>query len=550
MMSRLILTLTAATLCGACASSMPVSRVRFEDRPIAWRVADDRDVPEAPEKSSFERAHNVFDSVVLQPIDRALAAEAKTRAKNVNAIGGVPNSSWYENRRLTPQEVFSGPGREVDAPSPPFLVKSAKRGGKSVGFIVEDARGLDFILKFDDPNYADMKSAANIVTQRLFYALGYHVPEDHVAYFERSDLRIGDDVEVTLDGAKKTLDEALLAKLLESVQRDPEGYRGLFSRFVEGQPLGGWLTHGTRDDDPNDVIDHEDRREIRGLHMFSAWLEHTDFKEDNRLDVYVTDEARGASYVKHYLVDFDKTLGVNAKMHPRVVDGFAVAIDPGYALATLPTFGLWARPWERIDPIPRIRGVGRFQSDQFDPDSWVPKYPETAFAARTRYDDFWAASVLANITPEHIDAAVRAARYTVPAAAEYVKSILLDRRRQLLEYGFSRVTPLDRFDVEARGDDTRFCFVDAWIEHRFDAPMTSRYAVALYTQDGRRLGAYDVRPDASGRACVVATDVEIDAYTIVKIEVSRHDEALEPVEVHLGRGPNGPRVVGVVREGD
>lgn len=547
-MNRWMTSLTIlATWCAACATTAPISSVRFEDRPITWRVSDDRDVPEKPEEASFERAHNVFDSIFVGPIDRALAAPARVRAMNVNAIGGVPTSSWFENRRLTPEQVFRGPGRSVDAPTPPFVIEKAKQGGRSVGFVVRDARDLRFILKFDDPEYPEMKSAADVVSQRLFYAVGYYVPEDHVGYFAASDLRIAEDVEIDVDGAKRELDATRLATLLERVQHDPpRGYRGLFSRFVDGEPIGGWLTRGRREDDPNDVVPHQHRREIRGLHTFAAWLDHVDLKEDNRLDVYVTDDPRGRSYVRHYLCDFDTTLGVNAKIYPRVEDGFAVSIDPGLALATLPTLGLWRRPWERIDPIPRLRGVGRFQSQVFEPDDWVPKIPERAWAERTRYDDFWAASVLAKVTHEHVEAAVRAARYTDPEAAGYVESVLLGRRRILLEHAFARVTPVDRFEIEG----AEFCFVDAWIEHDFGSVDASRYAVTVYSGEGHRLGAFRSQADVTGRVCIDGVPHTVDPYLVVRIDVERHDELLEPVEVHLGRGPKGRRVIGVVREGD
>ncbi|MEQ9503039.1 MAG: hypothetical protein RIT81_39580 [Deltaproteobacteria bacterium] len=525
----------------ACATTGPISDVRFEDRPIVWKVTDDAHVEERPEITSFQRAHHVFDSIIAEPIDRALAAPPVMRAKNVNAIGGVPDSSWFENRFLTPEEVLRGPGREVDAPTPPFVVKSAKQGGMSVGFIVEDARGLKFILKFDDAAHPEMKSAANIVAQRLFYALGYHVPEDHIAYFSPDELRISEEVELMLNGARLKLDRELLDELLADVGRDEAGIRGLFSRFLEGEPIGGWTAEGRRADDPNDIIEHQHRRELRGLHMFAAWLEHTDFKKDNRLDVFVSRGER--SFVQHYLVDFDKTLGVNATLHPRAVDGFAVAWDVGYALATLPTFGLWTRPWERIAPVHGMRGIARFQSEVFLPDEWVPKYPQPVFRERTRYDELWAASVLAKVTPAHIEAAVRAAQYTDPKAEAYMVRTLVERRRTLLELGFSGVTPLDRFRVEPR----RFCFVDAWIEHGFAAPESTAYEIIAFTSEGRPLDAYTIAASSSGVACVDDFLSTVDPYVILKIATERDGAELEPVEVHLGRGLEGRRIVGVVR---
>ena len=65
---------------------------------------------------------------------------------------------------------------------------------------------------------------------------------------------------------------------------------------------------GTRSDDPNDLVPHEHRRELRALHVFGAWTNLTDLKAGNTLDTLVTENGRGI--VTHYLQDVGSTFGM------------------------------------------------------------------------------------------------------------------------------------------------------------------------------------------------------------------------------------------------
>jgi hypothetical protein len=65
--------------------------------------------------------------------------------------------------------------------------------------------------------------------------------------------------------------------LLQRAPRRPDGtYRALASKLLPGKPVGPFQYFGTRPDDPNDIFPHENRRELRGLRVFAAWLNHDD----------------------------------------------------------------------------------------------------------------------------------------------------------------------------------------------------------------------------------------------------------------------------------
>ena len=96
--------------------------------------------------------------------------------------------------------------------------------------------------------------------------------------------------------------------LLARADREPDGsYRVVASKALPGKPIGRVRFFGTRPDDPNDIVPHEDRRELRGYGVFAAWLNHVDAKAINSLDTLVTENGR--SFVRHHLIDFGSSLG-------------------------------------------------------------------------------------------------------------------------------------------------------------------------------------------------------------------------------------------------
>ena len=105
--------------------------------------------------------------------------------------------------------------------------------------------------------------------------------------------------------------EADIDTLLSRVTPLPDGsYRAAASRFLSGRPLGPFDWKGRRDDDPADRVNHENRRELRGLRMICAWLAHFDMKQHNTLDMWVEEDGR--RFVRHHLIDFASTLGMGA----------------------------------------------------------------------------------------------------------------------------------------------------------------------------------------------------------------------------------------------
>jgi hypothetical protein len=535
----------AATLLGACGhrAAAPVSKVRFANAEPVRIVDDRRDVPAAPETRPDVNKLSGFDIAVTRRLDRALAARPDERALGTNSLGEVPDSTWFENRRVSAAAIARGPGDGTGPDlSAPLRVVKGTHTGQQPGFIAEDASGVRWMIKPETTEHA-AESAADVTSQRLLWAIGYHVPENHAGYITRDQVVLADDATIKEASGEKramTVDD-LDATFARGVERADGTYRILASRLLPGEPIGGAPMEGVRADDPNDTIPHERRRELRGLQVFAAWLQHTDFKEMGTFDVWREDPLDPDRHIVfHYLVDFGNTLGMYATHRPD--DGHTEkALDVDH-LKSFFSFGLWKRPWEGT-PDPGIDGVGPFDVEHFDPEGFTPFAPYVPFLEMDETDAFWAVEILLGITEPQIRAALEAAKWEDPRAVDFLTEVLLGRARKSARHWLAEVSPLTDFTI--RGDD--LCFVDLVEAHDLEDGDPT-YRAESFDWNGASLGAATV-----AGACVrdVALGTAHDAYTIVRIETTRGGETTPAVEIHLARDEGGGlRVIGVERRLD
>ena len=391
----------------------------------------------------------------LSPARWAEAAGVRQEALDVNALGEVPDSTWFENRigrhPVALDEIERGPGSASGPAAGPLVVVSGKLEGATPGVVVRDAAGIVWFLKFDPPAFRELSTGAELVAQRMLHFAGWPVPEMQV--FELSLDRL-----VLDPGAQhrnrynqlETLSQRELDSLLTNLNPSrSRRIRALASRAVEGDPIGPFSYRGVRIDDPNDRIPHERRRSLRGLWVFAAWLNNTDVRRQNTLDTFVTVAgAGGLGYVRHYLIDFGDSLGAAGERGKYVGEGYEGHIDWAAMVGRLVGVGLrypyWL--WVRRTPYP---SVGVFESVVFEPDRWEPSYDNPAFVHASPRDTFWAASLLARFDQKRVEAAVAGARYSDPRAAALIVQILMRRRDKLLAHATRRMAPL--VDPEVRG---------------------------------------------------------------------------------------------------
>ncbi|MCY3775086.1 MAG: hypothetical protein OXH11_03815 [Candidatus Aminicenantes bacterium] len=427
----------------------PIHGQRFlPDDPIR-ADADDLPIP-MPEPRSLSRIVDLLENSFS---NRPAKGEAVLPSQNVNTLGEVPDSSWFHNRLgsrpMSPAELARGPNRQAPDVSRPWRIVSAKTEGITPGFTIRDSREETYFIKFDPLEHPQLATSAEAISTRFFHAFGYHVPENHLVRILPANLQVMSESTLREGrGKKRVMAQADVDRILRLVPRLPDGkIQVLASRLLPGRPLGPFEYFGTRSDDANDIFRHENRRELRALRIFAAWLNHDDSRSINTLDMYLPRGDQG--YVKHHLLDFGSCLGSGSieRQSRRAGNEYLVEWPP--ILKAGLTLGLWDRPWRHVK-YPEHPGVGRFEADFFQPQEWKPEYPNPAFERMLPEDAFWAVRILMRLNEESIRAVVRTGKLVDDESEEYLVRTLLERRRKIVRHYLAGINALDEFRVRNR----------------------------------------------------------------------------------------------------
>jgi len=458
-----------AVLMLAVGMSPEVEGRRFFDDDPLLREPQPRRVEKA-KRRKLNEYYDFFLNTFFKPGEEQPEKGPPVRARAVNTLGEAPDSAWYENRhvrkRMSIEELVCGPGNS-HAPDMdhPWKVTAGKNEGITPGLRIEDSKGNRYLLKFDPPSNPEIASGADVIGSKLFYALGYHTPENYIVKFGRGQLKVSEKAKfVDASGEERPMTERDVTEALLKVPRDQEGrYRGVASYFLKGELIGPFRYHGVRTDDPNDIVPHEHRRDLRGLYVFAAWLNHSDSKSLNSEDSIV--EEKGLRYIKHYLLDFGAILGSDSfeAKSPRAGNVYLFDLKP--AAAQFFSLGLYVPAWMTAR-YPDMPAVGRVESRVFQPDKWKSNYPNPAFENSLPDDHFWAAKQVMNFSDEEIRALVETGEYSDPEVVDYITRTLIERRDKIGKTFFAKVLPLDGFRLR----DGRLEFEDLAVKYNFESP--------------------------------------------------------------------------------
>jgi hypothetical protein len=481
-----------------------------------------------PARRKLSDWYDLFWHILATPGEKQPKSGPPIRARNVNTLGDPMDGAWYVRRhfwrRMTIEELRRGAGGAAP-PVFPWTVVAAKGEGITPGFTVIDATKRRFFIKLDPASNPEMMTAAEVVSARFFHALGYHVADEYIVEFDPKDLRIQDRLTfVNQHGIERPFTPRNLTELLLKAPRLPGGrYRAVASLALEGQPLGPFRWFGTRADDPNDTIPHEHRRELRAAHVFFAWLAHDDSRAINTLDTLVM--RGGKTHIRHHLLDFGSTLGSGSDK-PNSPRSGAYHFSWRESAVQIASLGFAVPYWAKAR-YPRFPSIGLFESEVFDPEKWLPEYPNPALLNRLPDDEFWAAKQVMHFTDEEIRAIVRTGRLSDPAAEDYLVRCLIERRDKIGRAYFRKVLPIDRFAL--RGGE--LVFEDLAATHALPSPAP--YEISWRDFDNAKV--------APGAVLGGGPRIPAAASPYIMAEITAQSRPGQAVRVWLHQG----RVVGV-----
>lgn len=585
-LQSLVLLGTSALVFAAC--SGPSIRA-FPNEEALWDDTDTQHVEESPSIYFSGLAWDFVDQTFFRSMNRYLRVDDTRPAVNVNAMDEVPDSSWFENRLgwrdLTVEEARRGacPEDTLRPENGPWTVTDAKPNGANPGFIIRDPEGRRWLLKFDGLDQPERATTADVFGSRVYHAAGFHAPCNTVVYFDADVLAIADDAEVeNAVGEDIPMEDHHVQRVLDAAVTLPDGrLRASASLYISGGYLGPWTYQGVRKDDPNDVIPHEDRRELRGARLLAAWVNHFDAREQNTLAMF-HEEDDGTRYVRHYYLDFGDCLGSRWDqdgLSRRF--GHAYYFDMAEIGADWFSFGARVSPWDTQEVSTEAPAIGYFDAEHFDPVNWKNGYPNPAFGRMQEGDGAWMARIIADISGEHVRAMLDEGRVLDETLDAEIFRVLMARRQMILDHWLLVRSPLA--DPVVEGDQV--CLTDLATREGVLTPDAVRYeARAWWSTRGSLSDAdawtqpkwhatiaqpswsYEESEAPREQVCIPLTHGELgrpadnargaelgfDRYQIVDVNVVPHTggDALPPLRLHFYDEGESFRLVGIERPAD
>lgn len=465
----------------------------------------------APEPSFSPIVWDGADNLFFRPLSEALGIVVTGEAVDVNSMDEVPDSSWFTNRLgvrpMSSRELLLGDCEPVQIVDPDqfadgsWVIDKGKMGGSTDGFRVVIPGKGKYLLKAEDNTESEHSSAAQTVGAAVYHAAGYYTTCEQVIYFKPSLLKLNPGLRWKHNfGDETDFDQAALDKVLAHCPTKGGAVRMQASEWLPGYSVGPFKYLGTRSDDPNDVIPHDDRRELRGMRVLASWIDRFDARSANTLDTWMAEDKNAPDtspgHLIHNQMDTSEALGSEWQWDPiskRL--GRSYVLDWGDLSSDFFSLGIPIRSWDTAEKVAGKETFAYFRADDFVPDQWKNEYPNAAFSRMTERDAAWMARILARFTPEAIHGIAGLARYSDPANTAYLESVLQRRLSKILDRYLTRLSSIT--DLQVEGTD-KLCGVDLAELKGLRTADTFQYHARLL--GGSWISAVERRP--GGGVCV------------------------------------------------
>jgi hypothetical protein len=534
----------AASACAAAQRPFPLREPLRKDSDlrsvsVPCRPAGTKKEPNhlacAPEEYVSPLAWDGVDNSVFRPLVDVFAVDPGGEATNANSFDEVADSAWFTNRLgardMSLDELKAGACNDSElldgqAVGPgAWTIDKGKSNGASLGFRVNIKGKGKYLFKTDPKGQPERATAASVIGAAAYDAVGFYTSCEQVVYFKPSVLKLTPGLRYENNsGIVRDFDQKALQSVLDEATKRGELVRMQASAWLPGQLIGPFRYEGTRSDDPNDVIPHDDRRELRGGRLLAAWLHHFDAREQNSMDSWIADAGKDGppdsspGYVRHYYLDTSDSLGsewdwdgISRRM------GHSYLLDWGDIGRDFVTLGIPTRPWETVQRAKGHEKFGYFDIASFVPEDWKNEYPNPAFSRMTERDGAWMTRILARFSPEMVGALAGMGRFSDAGDTAYIATVLNARLEKILQRYLTRLSPLTDVHVV---DGNQLCATDlarfrklrpseqfrytARLANGGSLPTAAREDDSVCVTLPRRAFDANLRDDAPGRYLVVA----------------------------------------------
>ncbi len=501
------------------------------------------------------------NNLVFAPLSNLFSISVTGESANATSLDEVADSSWFENRigitPLTTEQRELGACKHedmlpVEVADGAWMIDQGKANGATAGFRV-DVPGLGlYMLKADDLGKPERASAASVIGAALYHASGFSTTCEQIVLVRRGQFALKPGLTTTSNrGTISPFDKVALAAVLDRSTQVGPLVRMQASKWLPGLAIGPFRYTGVRDDDPNDVVPHQHRRELRGSRLLAAWMNHWDAREQNSMDLWLANDKKqkrsSPGHVRHYVIDTSDVIGgpiPSPETTTRL--GFGYLVSAGDITLDFVSLGTITRPWDRVRVEKGREKFGLFSARDFDPQKWRGLYPNPAMVNMTERDGAWMARIIARFTAADVRGIVEAGRFSDPGDTDYLTKILIERQRLILARYLTKLSPLAH--VHAVGN--QLCATD--LARSSGVLPAERFRYTVSQRSGHTKTALEPTTGPEGLVCFTPhamtstlPDAAPERITVFEI---RNGTSAGPLEIHAyDLGARGMFVVGLAR---